>query len=432
MALSLMITLALRATVPENTLMLRWLTVLTLFMASGIVWSRIGLFQVNQFLIATGLPLFLLFSTIQSKLVNIDLIHDGSYYNPRYFLIGLCFLPFVIYDIRQRKELMVSALVNLSILVFYDEIHRLFGADAVSIMGHQIDNSFFVSVASSSAGFAIIAGMLILKSANARYEDRIETLLDRTREQNEELNAGIRYAQRLQEAVLPMDELNSTLSERTAVFLRPRDLLSGDFVFAADVNGYAYISVVDCTGHGVPGAFVSLMAHRALSDAAVQVGHEGPASVLDVVQQHITERFQQGPSGKVQDGMDLSLCAVHEELQQVHWASARGLAWLYTQNELVPLKAERRSIGDGSDVPFEIRSISYEKGDVLVMTSDGFPDQFGGPNTKKFGRKRFRALIEELASVDASVWHSRLEHRFSEWRGEEEQIDDVCVVFVRL
>lgn len=429
--ISLAIWAAFYLSVPENTLMVNWLGVLSLTMASALLWNRIGFFQLSQFIISTGLPLILLFSTIQSKLVNTALIHEGSYYNPRYFLIGLCFIPFVIYDLRQRSALGLSLFTNVAILIFYDPIHRFCGAGAEQIMGHPIENDVFVSVASSSAGLAIVAGMMVLKSANARYERRIETLLEQTREQNDELNAGIRYAQRLQASVLPSKSELGMPDEQIAVFFSPKDTLSGDFYFGRDYNGVHYVSVVDCTGHGVPGAFVSLMAHKALTESLEAHARQGPAATLTNVQERIHRSFASTRNG-IQDGMDLTLCRIDHEKKEVCWAGARGMVWLLSDGELIPLKSERRSIGDENTEPFSEECIAYASGDLLFLTSDGFPDQFGGGLNKKFGRKRLRQMFRELDGISLPAVEARLRHRFEAWKEDEEQTDDVCVMVVRL
>lgn len=415
---------------PDNVIMRGWLTALVVFLGSGLFLNSKGSFVFTQFLLSTGLPLFLLFSTIHSKLHHPWLIHEGSYYNPRFFLIGLSFIPLVVFDLRQRIPLAISVALNVMFLVLYNNIHRWMGA-APDQIGLDVLDLSFVSIASSSAGIAIVVGMVFLKRANHRYERRIEELLSTTRHQNDELNASIRYARRLQEAILSPISPDETGAD-LRVFTRPRDQLSGDFFFFYPNGGQPYISVVDCTGHGVPGAFVSLMANKALHKAARTKGDDGPGAVLLDLQQRFAREFQAQGTYYMHDGMDLMLCRIQKSERKVLAAGARGIGYIVRRDGLVVMNADRRSIGDGDLSPFNEFSYAYEPGDLLVLTSDGFQDQFGGENGKKLGKKRLRSLLEDIRGKSAEAAQIYLKTCLLEWQDETEQTDDVCVSVFRL
>ena len=430
LVISLLLLASMTLIFPENVVMRAWLTALVALLMVGLFLNTRGAFVFSQFLLSTGLPLLLLFSTVHSKLHHPWLIHEGSYYNPRFFLIGLSFIPLVVFDLRQKWVLGISVFLNLSLLVLYNPIHRWFGA-APEQIGLDVLDLSFVSIASSAAGLAIVLGMVFLKRANYRYEKQINELLETSRRQNEELNASIRYARRLQEAILsPMDVDES--GQRLQVLLSPRDQLSGDFFFYYANGGKPYISVVDCTGHGVPGAFVSLMANKALNKSVRTSGADGPAAVLLEVQERFTKEFQAQGIQYMHDGMDLMLCRISPDEQRVYCAGARGIGYMITSRGLVALDTDRRSIGDGSKEAFTEFHYSYTPGDLLLLTSDGYQDQFGGERNKKIGKKRLRSLLEDLAGLSPDECRRRLALFLESWQGSVEQTDDVCVAVYQL
>lgn len=431
-SLSGVVAIALYLTVPENVVMVSWTAALTALLGVSLLFVAWEKPAMNQFMLSSGLPVLLVAATVHSKLVNADIIHDGSYYNPRYFLIGMSFLPLLVFDLRQKKQMFVSIGLNLTLLICYIPIHRLFGAGPEQIMGHSLSNSTFVTVASSAAGLAITFALLFLKRDNFHYETQVETLLDEAQQSNEEINAGIRYARRLQQQVIPGLDPSVYAPLEVMSFERPKDTLSGDFFFHLTHQDQLYFSVADCTGHGVSGAFVSLMAHRSLSQAIQLEGRKDPSAILQSANNSIIQAFQEGTEKDVRDGMDLCLVNVDTQRNQLHYASARGISFLLRDDELITLQNERKSIGEEKDASFECFTIDYQKGDLLIMTSDGFIDQFGGGNDKKFSKRRFRSLCEDLKNLPVSTIQSRLHHHFDFWKGECEQTDDVCVAVIRL
>lgn len=430
----LMISLALLAIFtflfPDNSVVRTWLTLLSGCLVLGIVLNAKGYFTFSQFLISTGLTAMLLSITIHAKLHHPWLIHEGSYYNPRYFMIGLAFIPLVVFDLRQRFLLIFSISTNLLLLALYNPIHRAMGA-APDQIGLPVADLNFETAASTSAGFAIALGMVFLKRANYRYERRIEELLETTRQQNEELKSSIRYARRSQEAILSPVSLEET-NGQLEVMLTSRDQLSGDFFFYYPNNCHPYISVVDCTGHGVPGAFVSLMANKTLHQAVRKHGELGPAEVMRDVQRRFTREFMQHGGGYMHDGMDLLLCRIHPENRSIAYSGARGIGFLITASGLIALGTDRRSIGDGSFNPFTLFTQQYTSGDLLVLTSDGLQDQFGGECNKKIGKRRLRSFLEELHGCSATEARRRIRLFVDNWQGCTEQTDDICVAVYML
>lgn len=415
---------------PENTVILRWMGGLMLALLIGLALNARGFFSLSQFLLASGLSLTLLSMTIHSKINQPGLIHEGSYYNPRYFMIGLTFFPFLVFEIRQWRSLSASVGLNLLLLLTYNSIHEVLQASPEAIGLPKVDLSF-ATVASLSSALAISMGLFFLRRANYRYEKQIQQLLETTRNQNEELNSSMRYARRLQEAILsPIspEETDGALE----VLLSPRDELSGDFFFFYTNGGQPFLSVIDCTGHGVPGAFVSLMANKSIQQAVRKNFDGSPAEILLDVQRRFSREFTQSGATQVRDGMDLLLCRILPDKKLLKIAGARGIGFLVTRHGLITLNSDRRSIGDGNFEPFTEWEQPFETDDILVLTSDGFPDQFGGPKSKKFGKRRLRSLLEPLYGTSPAEARQRLSQQFETWKGANEQTDDVCIAVYRL
>ncbi|MFZ6050671.1 PP2C family protein-serine/threonine phosphatase [Halocola ammonii] len=416
---------------PDNKIVIGWLLILQVLLFTILALNYFGFNKVTRILLSIGLPLIALFATIQSKVSQPELIHPGSYYNPRYFLIGLVFIPLMIFHIKERASLIFSLAVNLAILIFYNTIHDLLGA-APEDLGIYISNQFFISIASSFAGISLILGMIFLKNSNYRYELKIRDLLKESSQKNEEIESSIRYAERLQKVILPSREFLQTKENTFAVFYLPKDIVSGDFYYIYEREGLEYISVIDCTGHGVPGAFMSLMGHTAIARAVEEQQLKTPNEILDSLQNQIRKELQRHGENDIRDGMDLAFIVLDRANSKLQFAGANSSISIVKGSETIDIKGDRRAIGDENMQPFESQEIDFEKGSMIYLYSDGYRDQFGGSRNKKIGRKRFRELLKGIANHNAITQEKTLEKSFFDWKGETPQTDDVCVVGVRV
>ena len=269
-------------------------------------------------------------------------------------------------------------------------------------------------------------------------------------EKNLHITDSIRYAQNLQAAILPKDEMFANHFSDFHILYRPKDIVSGDFYWMESLpltpsqggGAICYLAVADCTGHGVPGAMVSMVGFQGLNKAVLEEKLTSPAAILQRLSDHVEEAFEKS-GGSVKDGMDICLVAIDLKKRKVTYAGAHNALWILTEKEELPnanlreeedgkrmfeLKADRRSIGGFFDAgPFTEKAVELDRGDRLFLFSDGFADQFGGPNSKKFGSKRMRELFREKAIADQFF---SIDSAFEEWKGEEEQIDDVTVISV--
>ena len=263
--------------------------------------------------------------------------------------------------------------------------------------------------------------------------DAVEAQKERITELYLDLQASIDYAQRLQQTILPSRTQISAVFKNSFVMYKPKATVSGDFYWFANKGNKKMFAAADCTGHGVPGAFMSLVGHNALNQAT-KVFHR-PSQVLNSVNRlsaAAMRAYQE--DDQVKDGMDIALCSVDLSTMELEFAGAHNPAWIIRRGELIQLDADAFSIGMyvNGEREFANASFKLEDGDMIYLFSDGYADQFGGPQGKKFLRKRFRELLMEISSLPMQQQLQALEETFDTWKGSQEQIDDVLVVGVAI
>lgn len=252
---------------------------------------------------------------------------------------------------------------------------------------------------------------------------------------NKDITDSIEYAKTLQEAILPtVETLQSGLGNHFVLY-RPRDIVSGDFYWIYEREGLVYFAAADCTGHGVPGAFVSIMGNNMLNQVVIEEGNTDPGRILSELNRKVCYAFQQQGAGRsARDGMDIAFCVIDRAQQQLRFAGAMNGLVLVRNGEAMEIAAERNPIGGRTPLTFEFatQTVPYQAKDALYMFSDGYPDQFGGPKGKKFMTRKLRSLLAEIAAWEPALQLTHLEETFAQWKGEYNQVDDVLVVGVRL
>ena len=250
---------------------------------------------------------------------------------------------------------------------------------------------------------------------------------------NREITDSINYAKRIQSAILPsIDKIKESLPN-SFVFYKPKDIVAGDFYWYKKVNNKIFIAVADCTGHGVPGAMVSVVCNNALNRAVNDFWLLDPAKILDKTAELVIEAFKENKEEDVKDGMDISLCSFDIENNKLEYAGAINSMFHISNNRLEEIKGDKQPIGQFANIkPFTLHKLNLSKGDKIYLFSDGYADQFGGAKGKKFMYKRFRELILGVSSKEFSKQKSELESEFENWRKDIEQLDDVCVVGIEI
>ena len=283
----------------------------------------------------------------------------------------------------------------------------------------------------------ILEGIVRERTAEImKQKEEIEAQRDKIAEQNKNITDSIEYAQRIQTAILPPgDYVRELLPQRFILFL-PRDIVSGDFYWLTKKHRRIISVAADCTGHGVPGGFMSMLGIAFLNE----IVNKSPDNVTaaDILnqlrEQVIASLHQTGKTGEAQDGMDISLFILEWEKKKLEFAGANNPLIIIRDGEIIEIKGDKMPIGihDRADMPFTNHTLDLENEDVIYTFSDGYQDQFGGPRGKKFMIKRFKHLLIDIHKNPMSEQKDILLAKLEEWQGTFERVDDIIVMGVRI
>jgi len=268
-----------------------------------------------------------------------------------------------------------------------------------------------------------------------RQKSEIESKNEELEILYKQVTDSIHYAKRIQDAILPNNSRVKELLPDSFILFKPKDIVSGDFYWIEKKNGLVYFAAVDCTGHGVPGAFMSLVGHNILKDIIKNTSVTKPSEILDHMRDGVMNTLRVDDSGKqAKDGMDMTLCAINYNTLELQYAAAFNPLYIIRNGELILHPANKFPIGSfvGEKANFDNHMIQLQKGDQVFIFSDGYADQFGGPNGKKFMVGNFRKLLVQIAHLDSATQKSKLDETLLTWQGGQEQVDDVLVMGVKV
>lgn len=249
-------------------------------------------------------------------------------------------------------------------------------------------------------------------------------------EKNQEIIDSMEYAKRIQAAILPPDSLVQSVLPDSFVLYLPKDIVAGDFYWLEQKNNTTYIAAADCTGHGVPGAMVSVICNNALNRSVREFGANEPNEILNKARELVISEFEKSED-EVKDGMDIALCAI--EGAKLRFSGAHNPLWIVRNGELLETKADKQPVGKfAASKNFTNQLIELQRGDQIYLFSDGYADQFGGPKGKKFKAKSFKDLLIEIKDKNMSEQKVILQTTIRKWRGELEQVDDICVIGIKI
>jgi serine phosphatase RsbU (regulator of sigma subunit) len=295
----------------------------------------------------------------------------------------------------------------------------------------------------------------VTREQNIRLEQQvaertaeIKQKSDELEEKNKEIIDSITYAKRIQEAILPPDQQWEKLLPNAFVLYLPKDIVAGDFYWLEPTEDRLLFAAADCTGHGVPGAMVSVVCHDALNRSVREFGLLEPSHILDKTAVIVDETFEKSEQ-EVKDGMDISLLALHRKERKVSWAGANNPLWIITTKDyddslgapsltdeslkLYEIKADKQPIGRYPNrQQYTNHEVQLSEGDSLYAFSDGYPDQFGGERGKKYKSKNFKRFLLSIQDQAIAAQRDLLAKEFASWKGSLEQVDDVCVIGVRV
>jgi len=284
----------------------------------------------------------------------------------------------------------------------------------------------------------IIAIFAIILFSRWRIATRQKRIIEEQRaiveEKNDEILDSINYAKRIQSAILPSFESIRSAFPKFALIYQPKDIVAGDFYWIHQSENVVYIAVADCTGHGVPGAFMSLLCNNALNRAILEAGASTPGEILTQTRKIILAEFAKSQMN-LNDGMDVSICAWDQKNESLTWAGANNPLWILKQQsqEILELKGDKQPVGNHHDYKdFTTHHVSVSLGDRIYLFSDGIPDQFGGEHGKKFKTKQLKEIVLSSGNKSIEEQIQTIEKSINNWKGQLDQIDDICFLAIEI
>ncbi|MEQ8907745.1 MAG: SpoIIE family protein phosphatase [Vicingaceae bacterium] len=301
---------------------------------------------------------------------------------------------------------------------------------------YEAQREIFINIG-LSLGFAAVLLFFLIRAMRSilSKEDELTASLMQSKleleQKNQDTLDSIIYAKKIQEAILPMHSRLQQWLPNSFIFHLPRDIVSGDFYWFKKVNGKVFIACVDCTGHGVPGAFMSMIGTILLDDIIGKKQFLEADEILNQLHLSVVKALKQNRRSKAsQDGMDIALCIIDEPNNSMQFAGAFRPLVHIRKGELYRIKSDAAPIGGfrGEEPSFSKHEINLEKGDTFYIYTDGYADQFGGANNKKYMTKKFRELLLRISTKSIADQEKTLQKEFDHWKGDSEQVDDVLVI----
>jgi len=352
-----------------------------------------------------------------------------------------CLRQFVVYN---------DSLFNIGMRQTKQELQTKYDTERIekgNVLLTEQDKKKQIIIYAVIAGLVLITFLLVVLFNRFKLKKRAAAILEKQNkeieeqktiieEKQKEILDSINYAKHIQQAILATLEEIQKIFTKSFLFYKPKDIVAGDFYFYEEHNGYYFIAAADCTGHGVPGAMVSVVCSNALNRFVKEFELTDPGKILDKTRELVYETFKKS-GGNVKDGMDISLLVVSKDelrkpIKKIEWAGANNPLWYIQDEEIKEITADKQPIGKTDHPkPFTTHQLELNNALVLLFT-DGYADQFGGPAGKKFKYAQLKELL--LAMQDKQMPEQReiLLQKFSEWMSGMEQIDDVCIIGLRV
>lgn len=405
------------------------------------VLAYVGAFLLEKFF---GVSFF----NYQLYLLPLLIIYGLSYlvwlkkgYTPaRYFVYGFSavIVSIVISFFRDKGFALDGGNQKLGVLIVYS-VNIAFVIE-ILFLSIALGNRIKFLKESRERAQARIIGQLkeneqLKDKVNRELEQKVQERTSELNKKNKDIIDSINYAQRIQSSVLPSPEDVQKMIPNSAVFYRPKDIVSGDFLWVNETKHFKYFAVVDCTGHGVPGALMSIMANNNLN-AILRDSEPTPGELLEQLDTRVKNLIKVSEDDFENYGMDISVVAIEKQTNRGFYAGAFNPLWIINKNELTELSANRYPVGhyffNPENKAFDTHEFELKKGSKLYLFSDGFQDQFGGPNGDKFMKESFKKLLTESSDLALVEQSQLLEDTFDTWKGKREQIDDVLVLVVEV
>jgi len=265
--------------------------------------------------------------------------------------------------------------------------------------------------------------------------EELRVMQDELKDSLERISQSINYAQRIQDAIIANTQELTEAFPDSFVMFRPRDVVSGDFPWYLKINGYHYVAAVDCTGHGVPGAFMSLIGYFLLNKIVKEQGVSDTGEILCALHLEIVNVLNQESDLEVHDGMDMAICRIDPAKNEVMYSGAGNPVYHMSGDQLIEYKGDFWSIGGTQykkRCPYKSHSFDYKKGDIIAMFSDGITDQFSADGSTKFGYRKIQKHLAENADKPMKDFSDSIQKEMDDWMGNHRQMDDMLLMGVRL
>ena len=265
-------------------------------------------------------------------------------------------------------------------------------------------------------------------------EKELQEKSNRLHEQHKEITSSIRYAKRIQQNILQSPEYITKIFKQHFVYYKPKDLVSGDFYFFHENETHKYAIAVDCTGHGVPGAMMSMVANSIIKEVLLNKKIKAPSQILYELDKELFKSINSYNNEISNDGMDAAVVCVNKKTNRLHFAGAYRSLLIIRDTNVIEFKANRYPLGFYSDIDkvFEEQVMLLEEGDEFFLFSDGYADQFGGEENKKFNKRNFKDLLRSLAEMPMDEQEGFLDYALNNWKQDREQTDDVLVIGIKI
>lgn len=400
----------------------KWYTVIRilyglLIVLLGLCWLPYHYFIISNFILYCIILVVLLLITIISAFIVKQKVQNSK------LLLYANSIMLVTY---------VMVLLHKSGIIYLESIQIFNGKLGVSFL------VLFVSAAVSER----FRNLLVRSKEKLEFEVRLRTVeieaqkdylyvqKERIQQQNSELNESIRYASRIQQGIMPSQEFFKTLLPKSFIFFKPKDIISGDFYWISFKRGKIIIACADCTGHGIPGAFLSMLGISYLNTIVNEQGITRPDAILNFLRANIIKTlWKNAEQEPMYDGMNISLCSYDVKQRILEYSGAYNPFYIVRQKSLIKIEPDRMPIGvHVYDKPFTIHKIQLEVKDRIYLFTDGYSDQIGGPEDKKIKRTGFKQILLEIQGRAINKQVQKIEQYFEAWKQQNEQTDDITVI----
>jgi len=416
------------------------------FYVSQSIWAHISAFSIllmpvvnsygynrlTSILVNVLTPGFTLLLSTVAKLSLIENVPIYGYIFPRIMLISYLSLPFILIGKKQKLLMASMLIVNLIYIFIFDTVHAYFGVSVeqvhLDLSTYPLTNYFIVFPI-----LVITLGYFFLTNINEKYEDKVLQLVDQLEDKNKRITDSILYAERIQAAFMPEKENYRSITRSGFVLYLPRDIVSGDFYWVHEWEQKRIIIAADCTGHGVPGAFVSVLGITLLNDIVIRRQIHSPEHILNELRKSVKDALKQHRDSTQKDGMDMAVCLIDDAHEQLYFAGAYNSAYIVRGQQLLELKADRMPVGVyQKEKPFGLQMMKLEKNDSIYLFSDGYASQFGSPENKKLKISGFKEIILLASALPIHEQQVFIHNKLNDWQQGADQVDDILVLGIQI